>query len=226
MYKKCNAYIGKNNPEIKSSRFIVNTDEKKTECLLKFPNYWWSRGYEYAWASNFLEKNDTCLDAACGIPHPFKFYLASVCKNVYACDIDTDILDENKILSEVGKCFDEEDVKKAVNYISKINFSNSNLTNLPYGDNKFDKIYCISVLEHLSDHDKENGINEFYRVLKKDGLLVLTVDYPTVDLNLLTSKLKKAGFKFVDSINCDICPNAIYSKVSGGLYCFRLLLRK
>ncbi|MEY8001761.1 methyltransferase domain-containing protein [Clostridium sp. Mt-5] len=232
IYKKYSMYIGKNSSKTKStidkksSRFIVTTDEKKTECLLKFPNDWWSRCYEYAWASNFLEKNDTCLDAACGVPHPFKFYLASICKNVYACDIDTDILDKNKILSRVSQYFDEEDVKKAEKYINKINLSNSSLTNLPYEDNKFDKVYCISVLEHLSNDDKEESINEFYRVLKKDGLLVLTIDYPTAALNLLVNNLKTTGFKFVDSFDCKIYPNAIYSKLLGGLYCFRLLLKK
>ncbi|WP_368490416.1 class I SAM-dependent methyltransferase [Clostridium sp. BJN0013] len=231
IYRKYNKYIEENDikrsyTDKRSSRFIVTTDEEKTECLLKFPNDWWSRCYEYTWASNFSEENDICLDAACGAPHPFKFYLASICKDVYACDIDADILDKNKILSRVSEYFDEEDVKKAAKYIDKIKFSNSSLVNLPYEDNKFDKVYCISVIEHLPVGDIKKSINEFYRVLQKDGLLVLTIDYPTADLNLLVDCLKNTGFEFVDSLDYKIYPNAIYSKLLGGLYCFRLLLRK
>ena len=55
------------------------------------PPEWWSRPFEYNWCSNFLEKDDIILDAACGIEHPFKFYAANRCKKVYAIDIDKDI---------------------------------------------------------------------------------------------------------------------------------------
>jgi ubiquinone/menaquinone biosynthesis C-methylase UbiE len=210
----------------KSSRFIVNTDERKSECLLKIPRDWWSRFYEYAWASNFIEENDVCLDAACGVPHPFKFYLASKCNDVYACDIDNDILDKNKLLLRVSEYFDEEDVKKAGQYIDKIRFSCSNLINLPYEENKFDKIYCISSLEHIPIDDIRNVINELFRVLKKDGLIILTVDYPTINIDFLVNCLSTTGFKFVSSFTSEICNNAIYSPLLGGLYCFRLLLKK
>lgn len=209
-----------------SSRFIVNIDEQKTECLLKIPSDWWSRFYEYAWASNFIEKNDVCLDAACGVPHPFKFYLASICKDVYACDIDNDILDKSKLLWRVNEYFDEEDVKKASQYIDKIKFSSSSLINLPYEENKFDKIYCISSLEHIPIGDIRNSISELFRVLKKDGLIILTVDYPTMNIDFLVNCLKNVGFEFVSFFDSELYNNAIYSQLLGGLYCFRLLFKK
>lgn len=210
----------------KSSRFIINTDEQKSECLLKIPSDWWSRFYEYAWASNFIEENDVCLDAACGVPHPFKFYLASKCTDVFACDIDNDILDKNKLLLRVSKYFDEKDVKKTHQYIDKIKFSCSNLINLPYEENKFDKIYCISSLEHLPISDIRMAISDLFRVLKKNGLIILTVDYPTININFLANCLINAGFNFVSSFDPKIYNNAIYSQLLGGLYCFRLLLKK
>lgn len=210
----------------KSSRFILDTDGQKSECLLKIPSDWWSRFYEYAWASNFIEENDVCLDAACGVPHPFKFYLASTCTDVYACDIDSDILDKNKLLLRVSEYFDEKDVKKTDQYIDKIKFSCSNLIDLPYEENKFDKIYCISSLEHLPIIDIRKAINNLFRVLKKNGLIILTVDYPTININFLANCLINAGFNFVSSFDSKIYNNAIYSQLLGGLYCFRLLLRK
>lgn len=214
------------NIDKKSSRFIVNTDERTSECLLKIPSDWWSRFYEYAWASNFIEENDVCLDAACGVPHPFKFYLASKYTDVYACDIDNDILDKNKLLLRVSEYFDEGDVKRASGYIDKIKFSNSNLISLPYEENKFDKIYCISSLEHIPIGDIRKAINELFRVLKKDGLIILTVDYPTINIDFLVNCLSNTGFKFISSFTSEICNNAIYSQLLGGLYCFRLLLKK
>lgn len=190
------------------------------------PSDWWSRFYEYAWASNFIEENDVCLDAACGAPHPFKFYLASICKDVYACDIDNDILDKDKLLRRVSKYFDEEDVKKASQYIDKIKFSNNSLTNLSYDENKFDKIYCISSLEYIPMDYIGICVSELYRVLKKDGLIILTVDYPTINIDFLVNCLKNAGFEFVSFFDSKLYNNAIYSQLLGELYCFRLLFKK
>ena len=43
-----------------------------------------------------------------------------------------------------------------------------------FNDAEVDIIYCISVLEHIPDF--ENTITEFSRMLKKGGLLLLTID--------------------------------------------------
>lgn len=44
---------------------------------------------------------------------------------------------------------------------------------LDFEDDYFDKIYCTEVLEHVGDIDK--SMNEITRVLKKGGILTLTV---------------------------------------------------
>lgn len=44
--------------------------------------------------------------------------------------------------------------------------------NLPYEDNSFDLIFCSGVLEH-APNDRES-LKEHYRVLKNDGLLIIT----------------------------------------------------
>jgi SAM-dependent methyltransferase len=46
---------------------------------------------------------------------------------------------------------------------------------LPFEDNKFDLILCTEVLEHL--HSPQIAISEMHRVLKKDGLLILTTRF-------------------------------------------------
>ena len=47
---------------------------------------------------------------------------------------------------------------------------------LPYGDNAFDKINCSQVLKHI--RDLKDTFGEFYRVLKKWGVLVFSVSHP------------------------------------------------
>lgn len=45
--------------------------------------------------------------------------------------------------------------------------------NLPFQDENFDKVYCTEVLEHVLHPEKV--ISEIHRVLKSDGVLVVTV---------------------------------------------------
>jgi SAM-dependent methyltransferase len=47
------------------------------------------------------------------------------------------------------------------------------ITNIQYGDESFDWIYCSHVLEHIPDDRK--AMREFYRVLKSDGWAILLV---------------------------------------------------
>jgi len=56
----------------------------------------------------------------------------------------------------------------------KVDLSSSKLENLPYKDHQMDLIVCINVLDHVSDYDQ--CMNEMFRVLKKNGTLILGQD--------------------------------------------------
>ncbi len=56
---------------------------------------------------------------------------------------------------------------------NKINLIRSDLHKLPFKDSYFDKIILTEVLEHVEDDLKV--LKEIYRVLKKGGLLIITV---------------------------------------------------
>ena len=45
-----------------------------------------------------------------------------------------------------------------------------------FEDEFFDKVFCISVVEHMPKQVAYDGMKEMARVLKKGGLLVVTVD--------------------------------------------------
>src|SRR5262249_19887642 len=51
------------------------------------------------------------------------------------------------------------------------------LPKLPFTDRSFDRIFCISTLEHVGTCTARSGCRELRRVLKPGGRLVLTVDY-------------------------------------------------
>ena len=61
----------------------------------------------------------------------------------------------------------------------------SKLENLPFEDNTFDKIFCRFVLHHVTGPSKI--LNEYKRVLKKGGLLVL-VDSDGILFNIYSRK--------------------------------------
>lgn len=67
----------------------------------------------------------------------------------------------------------------------------------------FDRIFCISVLEHLPDYKIRMVFDEWRRILKKEGLVLLTVDYIVngrVQMNIGRT-LKKAGFRLDGKVN-------------------------
>lgn len=168
----------------------------------------------------FCDKNDVVLDAACGIEHPFKFYLAHRCREAHAVDVDKRVTSLMKIRRRMQK-------KLGVFNVDitgfKLSLQCCDIIEMPFPDKKFDKIFCISVLEHLSDVDKIKALYEFSRVIKDDGKLILTLDYPTTNFEKMERFVKDAGFNFVGDVNKSIPNNAITGL---GLHCFRMVLSK
>lgn len=212
--------------DIYNSRYIRESDKQSKECLLKIPDAWWSRLYEYHWAAGFAQKNDICLDAGCGVIHPFKFFLSATCKKVFACDLDRRIMNKDEQLQMMLDYFSEEDIEKAKAYIGNINFGVCSLKALPYENNMFDKVYCISALNNASNNELQSILAEFYRILTKSGLLIITVDNPAMKLRLLADFASQAGFTFVGHLDLTLPDNMLYANINGGLTCFRLLVRK
>jgi SAM-dependent methyltransferase len=57
-----------------------------------------------------------------------------------------------------------------------ISLYQESLSKMHFEDDYFDKVFCISVIEHLSVEEAHTGMREMARVLKKGGLLLVTVD--------------------------------------------------
>jgi len=74
-----------------------------------------------------------------------------------------------------GTDYNEKTINWCKNHLKGIHFNlNSLQANLPYQDNFFDAIYGISIFTHLSKQLHNDWYQELLRVLKPNGILLLT----------------------------------------------------
>jgi len=122
----------------------------------------WSRVFEWPWAIEEadLRGRDVVLEAGGGDTE-LQFALACRTTRVVNFDHDQGVLDA------------------AEQYARRLGVANllcrrGDLTSIYYPDNSFDKIFCISVIEHITNG--EHALDELWRVLKPGGRLLLTMD--------------------------------------------------
>jgi 2-polyprenyl-3-methyl-5-hydroxy-6-metoxy-1,4-benzoquinol methylase len=158
------------------NRFLCYNDEQMKQVNdFVIPISWWSRPYEYAFAAQFTDSKKTCIDAGCGIEHPFKYFLADHFKHVIALDIDERILKLN-------------------NPYNNLTFSLTNFCADSYDPkllNSADIIFCISVIEHLHPEQQVQAFKNLVKFLKPNGKLVLTIDYPTAKPETIIEMLQQ-----------------------------------
>ena len=113
-----------------------------------------------------LEKNLKILDAGCG-KQPYRQY----CKHLdyYAQDFGQYVADQKQTFTGPGGVGG----KDGYNY-GKLDYV-GDIWKIDESDNKFDVILCTEVLEHIP-YPLET-IDEFYRLLKPGGLLLLTAPF-------------------------------------------------
>lgn len=197
-----------------ASRFVRWDDESQRHMVFDLPATWWSRPYEYAWAAKFAAPGSVVVDVASGISHPFKWYLTTLAHEVYACDIDPRIVSEEATLQDIRADFGAQAATTFErSLLRSLHLNQCDMTSLPYRDRMFDTVYCISVLEHVGETARFQALSEFTRVMKDDGQIVLTVDYPTVDLRHLEESMGRLGLEFRAEHDFAIPENAISSSL-------------
>ncbi|PJN58626.1 hypothetical protein PAEAM_32760 [Paenibacillus sp. GM1FR] len=214
--------------EFMESRYIRQSDPKTDTLVFPLHPAWWSRPYEYEWARRFARPDDVVLDAACGISHPFKFWLAEHCREVHACDWDERILSEEAIRLDIVSDFGEQaaqDLPEST--LDRLHRAKANLAQLPYESGKFDRVFCISVLEHLDTGTMLRAFREFARVLKPNGQLIATFDVPEMRPDLLETIMAVTGLTIEDKLNVNEPDDAIWSDMYGTpIRCFRAVICK
>ena len=106
---------------------------------------------------NYLIEGDRILDLGCGNGR----YYETV---------------KGKGVDYVGVDNSERLIKLAQKKHPGVKFQTADALNLPFPDNHFDKVYSIAVLHHMPSREfRSQFLKEAKRVLKQEGLLILTV---------------------------------------------------
>jgi len=128
------------------------TGERFTpECVREIAYEHWHR---YAWALPWVKGRDV-LDVACGEGYG-SHLLSQQAQSVVGVDLDLETIEHAK-----------EKYRQA-----NLSFRVGDVLSLPIEDDSIDVVVCFETIEHVADH--AGLMMEFRRVLKPDGLLLLS----------------------------------------------------
>jgi len=116
---------------------------------------WYEHLHRYAVAAQWCSQKRT-LDAACGEGYGAALLAASA-ESVEAVDLS------EKAITHARQRYGD---------VTGLSFHVADCTALPFPDQEFDRIVSFETLEHLTE--QEQLLTEFRRVLKADGVLVLS----------------------------------------------------
>ena len=213
-------------PAPETSRFFARGDPRLEVVLGPLPPAWWSRPYEYAWADGFCGRDHTVLDAGSGVGHPFADHLATRCREVHAVDADPRVLSQDAIRAAVSEAVGEDAARRRDAQPARARRWHARLECLPFSDGAFDRVVCLSVLEHLDAGARPTALSELRRVLRPGGLLLVTVDVPLCPLPELLGLLDAAGLAFAGDWRFELPGHAVRSPGPRRLHCARAVLRR
>lgn len=140
-----------------------------SSAMLSKPEYYAARLWEYPFAitSANIRKGMYCVDVGCGMS-PFLSYLKENI-NCQTIGIDPDFFESG--LKNIAFGINQEYLKK-----TNIAVIKSGMEDIPLPDNSVDRVFCISVIEHVSIDIARRGAQEMARILKPGGRLIFTFD--------------------------------------------------
>jgi len=171
----------------------------------KLKLYWWSRQWEYPWAvlNADLYPGLVILDAGCGAS-PLLPYLARNYQNLSLYGIDIGKDPKAKIPLKVR-------LLRPLGYVpleglflglsQQVHLRQESILSMSFSDNFFDRIFCISVLEHIPIETQSRAIHEMSRVLKPGGRLVITMDLPKDEPQAPDNIVRSSGLHQVGSLD-------------------------
>ena len=133
------------------------------------PAIYGSRLWEYPYAiiSSELKKGMKCADMGCGMT-PFSIYL----KEISGCQVvgvDCEIFPAGTRYKAFGV---------SLEFIERtgLKIIQSGLDAVPLKSNSFDRVFCLSVIEHLDPETAQRGVREMARIVRPGGVMVITLD--------------------------------------------------
>lgn len=199
--KKLIQFLQKRRKILTAYNGVVWTNNAVKSSTLPYP----VRRVEYPWSflNAELDKPMKILDVGSGVSL-FPVYLASKGHDVISIDNDKILM--NRLSPKLAEWSGV-----------KIKYEDGDVTNLKYSDNTFDRVFCISVLEHLEEeiedgkivnYHKKNldvkAIAEMLRVLKPNGLLILTFDWDENPENLRSYRFNDINGRVLSQFNSNL----------------------
>jgi ubiquinone/menaquinone biosynthesis C-methylase UbiE len=142
-----------------------------------------TREFEYPWAfeSAKLEPGMQVVELGGGLSG-FQFALDQ--SNCHVINVDPGMEAKGRgwpcDLASIGRLNDL--------FGTQVELRNTTIENANLGENTVDRVFSISVIEHLTDTDIIQAMRHIHRCLKLDGLFVLTIDL-FLNLNPFCSRL-------------------------------------
>jgi len=171
--------------------------------------------YPFAYLATPLVEGMRVLDAGCSID-PFSPFLASNGLITYGIDNfashnvpwDPELGIFQGRYTGFKKAHVYAELLKTKFNIS-VNYYKMDMAATDFDEGWFDKIFCISVLEHLPDYKINPVFDEWRRILKRNGSVIITIDYVTrgkQNFNI-GDVLRKVGFALQGKVNIFPSPN-------------------
>lgn len=113
-----------------------------------------------------VKEGQIALDAGCGYGRHSTEFISRGAR-VVSMDLDMESLRRTRFSIEETKKVNRK--ASMAGYLTPV----GDALNLPFKENTFDRIICSEVMEHVNDDFK--ACSELARVLKKDGLIAITV---------------------------------------------------
>lgn len=137
--------------------------------LLSTPALYAARTWEYPFAllNAELSPRMRCADVGCGMT-AFTVYLKQV-TGCHVIGVDPDVFDAG--IRYKGHGVSREFIRK-----TGLQVVQSGMEELPFPSATFDRVFCLSVIEHLPADVVRRGVQEIARILKPEGRAILTVD--------------------------------------------------
>lgn len=143
---------------------LVKQNEFGAVKIEAIPSIHWSRQYELPWAIEAanLKPSDVVLDAGCGFS-AFKLAVAKRVKRVVGIDIVLESLKKARIMCDTMG-------------LNNVHLMKCDISQYE-SECQFDKIFCLSVLEHEpSNTNRMKCIDNLIKLLKPGGILLLSYD--------------------------------------------------
>lgn len=155
-----------------SNNFVSQNSELLSTYCRKWvldPLHQWSRQWEYPFVLSEIEKYTAAhsgrpieiLDAGSGITF-FPYFLKQTINSAALTCCDTDAA-----LPEMFRAINTR-------MGTDVEFLYKDIRDTGLANSSFDVVYCVSVLEHTKNYDEI--VNEFVRILKDNGILIVTFD--------------------------------------------------